>query len=236
MRTMSRFALLSLGVVALDAAVGCMPQHVEAYVPKRRELPAETTEATPGPTNPGSLWRPGQPGGTLFADLRAFREHDIVVVRVEEVADARRQSDTDLTRSSRSGLGLGAVPLIGPLAGQMGDASVDITAEASGDTALRAEGRTGRSERLIATVPVIVRKVLPNGNLFIEGHRVVLVNAEEQHLYVSGIIRPIDIDEQNSVKSSMIAEAEIEFVGKGVVTDNQQQGVVQRFLPWIWPF
>ncbi|MFZ4532964.1 MAG: flagellar basal body L-ring protein FlgH, partial [Alsobacter sp.] len=60
-------------------------------------------------------------------------------------------------------------------------------------------------------MPAIVRKILPNGNLFIEDHRVVLVNAEEQHFYISGVVRPIDIDQYNSVKSAMIADAEIEF-------------------------
>jgi flagellar L-ring protein precursor FlgH len=82
----------------------------------------------------------------------------------------------------------------------------------------------------------MVTKVLPNGNLFIEGHRVILVNAEEQHFYISGVVRPIDIDQENSVKSAMVADAEIEFVGRGVLTDNQRQGWLSRFLSWVWPF
>ena len=94
----------------------------------------------------------------------------------------------------------------------------------------------GRTERLVATVPAVVKKVLPNGNLFIEGHRVVLVNSEEQHFYVSGVIRPIDIDGDNSVKSSLVADAEIEFTGRGVMTENQQKGWMQKYLGWIWPF
>jgi flagellar L-ring protein FlgH len=85
-------------------------------------------------------------------------------------------------------------------------------------------------------VPALVRKVLPNGNLFVEGHRVVLVNNEEQHFYISGVVRPIDIDQENSVKSSMIADAEIEFVGSGDLTDNQKQGWLSRYFGWIWPW
>ena len=64
----------------------------------------------------------------------------------------------------------------------------------------------------------------------------ILVNAEEQHFYISGVVRPIDIDQENSVKSSMVADAEIEFVGRGVLTDNQRQGWFSRYLGWIWPF
>jgi flagellar L-ring protein FlgH len=77
---------------------------------------------------------------------------------------------------------------------------------------------------------------LPNGNLFVEGHRVVLVNNEEHHFYISGVVRPIDIDQENSVKSSMIADAEIEFTGRGVLSDNQQQGWLSRYFGWMWPF
>ena len=54
--------------------------------------------------------------------------------------------------------------------------------------------------------------------------------------YISGVVRPIDIDQENSVKSSMVADAEIEFVGRGVLTDNQKQGWLSRFLGWVWPF
>ena len=104
------------------------------------------------------------------------------------------------------------------------------------DTSFLANGSTARTERLTATVPATVRKVLPNGNLFIEGHRAVLVNSEEQHFYISGVVRPIDIDQDNSVKSSMVAEAEIEFTGQGVLSDNQKQGFLQKLLGWIWPF
>jgi len=65
---------------------------------------------------------------------------------------------------------------------------------------------------------------------------VVLVNAEEQHFYISGVVRPIDIDQENSVKSSVVAEAEVEFTGRGVLTDNQRQGWLGQFFNWIWPF
>ena len=79
-------------------------------------------------------------------------------------------------------------------------------------------------------------KVLPNGNLFVEGHRAILVNSEEHHFYISGVVRPIDIDQQNSVKSSVVADAQIEFTGRGDLSDNQKQGWLSRYLGWIWPF
>ena len=112
------------------------------------------------------------------------------------------------------------------------------TAQLSSQTqnSFQGDGSTARTERVTATVPAIVKKVLANGNLFIEGHRVVLVNSEEHHYYISGVVRPIDIDGDNSVKSSMVADAEVEFTGSGGSTDNNHQGFLQKFWNFIWPF
>jgi len=101
---------------------------------------------------------------------------------------------------------------------------------------LQSSGDTARSESLTATVTAVVTKVFSNGNLFVEGHRVILVNEEEHHFYISGVVRPIDIDQDNSVQSYMVAEAQIEFVGRGVLSDNQKPGWLSRALGWMWPF
>jgi len=77
---------------------------------------------------------------------------------------------------------------------------------------------------------------LSNGNLFIEGHRVVLVNDEEHHFYISGVIRPVDIQSDNSVESGVIADAEIEFTGRGVITDKQSPGWLNRTMDYVSPF
>ncbi|MCC7074044.1 MAG: flagellar basal body L-ring protein FlgH [Deltaproteobacteria bacterium] len=224
-----------LGAVALVTLCACGPAHIAEYTPKKRAL-----DASPKPTpeqrvtTPGSLYRDGELAGALFVDARAFRVNDVVVVSVEEVADAERSADTDVERRSNTAIGLQAVPIIGPLVPAA--ATVNATAGATADGTFQGGGSTNRRDRLVATVSTVVREVLANGNLFIEGHRVVLVNNEEHHLYVSGIVRPIDIDQSNSIPSSKIAEAQIEFVGRGVVSDNQTQGVVQRFLGFLWPF
>jgi flagellar L-ring protein precursor FlgH len=221
--------------LAAMVASSCAPAHIDGYTPKQRAYkaaPSSPNDAR-GATS-GSLWRDGQLAAGLFVDARAFRVNDVVIVDVSETADAERSSDTDLERRGSTAVGLAAVPLLGPLL--PGATNVNVTASASTDGAFRGGGSTQRKERLQATVSTVVKQVLDNGNLFIEGHRVILVNSEEHHLYVSGVVRPIDIDQENTVASSRIAEAEIEFVGQGVVTDNQQQGAVPRWLHFIWPF
>ena len=82
----------------------------------------------------------------------------------------------------------------------------------------------------------MVRKVYPNRSMFVEGHRVVLVNNEEHHFYISGVIRPEDIDGTGIVSSSKMADAQIEFVGRGELTSGTNKGWFSRALDFIWPF
>lgn len=223
----------STRLALLLALGGCGVSHIDSYVPKTRnyEVLAQKNVAEPE-NNDGSLWRADGRNANLFSDYRAFREQDLVVVRIEENADARRSADTNISRETEISASLQAflktVAVTTP--------QVDLTAGLKSATGFSGDGRTARTEKLTATVPAVVKKVLPNGNLFIEGHRVVLVNNEEQHFYISGVVRPIDIAQDNSVRSSYVADAEIEFTGRGVLTDNQRPGFFTRLWNFISPF
>jgi flagellar L-ring protein precursor FlgH len=229
----NRIALALLLSLALPPLAGCGAAHVGSYTPKKRDykLP-EPDKAADQAASPGSLWRDGHPSTQLYTDARALRVNDLVVVKVEEIADAQRSANTDLVHQTNvdATLAFLQAAMPAPAKGTSLELKGGLTNNFQGD------GSMARTERLTATVPALVRKVLPNGNLFIEGHRVVLVNNEEQHYYISGVVRPIDIDQENSVKSSMIADAEIEFTGRGQLTDNQRQGWLSKALGWIWPF
>jgi len=220
---------LAAAAAAAQLLAACGTSHISTYVPKKREYESPAAGEASAPASPGSLW-PGRAPTLLFADARALRENDTVVIKIEEIADAKRAVDTDILRSSNMAASAYAT--------QGGNASpiVDFKLQGGMDTAFTGKGATGRTEHYVATVPAVVRKVLPNGNLFVEGHRVVLVNSEEQHFYISGVVRPIDIEQDNSVRSTKVADAEIEFTGRGVLTDNQKQGWLSRYFGWIWPF
>jgi flagellar L-ring protein FlgH len=222
-----------VAVAALALALAaCGPSHIDKYVPKHREYdpPAAADRGDQAPS-PGSLWRDGRSPAMLYTDARALRESDLVVVKIEEVADAKRSADTDMTHGSSTSATAAFLETISDA-----NSGPQMALKGSLEKRFQGLGTTGRTERLTATVPALVRKVLQNGNLFIEGHRVILVNSEEHHFYISGVVRPIDIDQENSVKSSMIADAEIEFTGRGILSDNQRQGWLSRYLGWIWPF
>jgi flagellar L-ring protein precursor FlgH len=220
-------------LAVLVLAHGCGVKHIAKYEPKKRVYEVSDTAATAGPGQAeGSLFHSGGRADMLFTDMRALRVNDLVVVKVEELADSRREADTDLRRSSKLSSDVSAFL---QAAGQP-QTSVGAGLTGSAESSFQGLGATRRSERLVATVPALVRQVLPNGNLFIEGHRVVLVNQEEHHFYISGVVRPIDIDQQNSVKSSLIADAEVEFTAQGNLSDNERQGWLTRFINWVWPF
>jgi flagellar L-ring protein precursor FlgH len=89
---------------------------------------------------------------------------------------------------------------------------------------------------LSAYITAQVIQVLPNGYLVIQGSRQVRVNNEDQMINVQGIIRTEDINANNIILSTYIAEARIELTGQGVVSDKQRPGWLARILDWVWPF
>ena len=97
-------------------------------------------------------------------------------------------------------------------------------------------GQVQRQGTVTATLPVRVVQILPSGDLFVEGTKVVMVGEEEHHIYVSGIVRRVDIADDDSVPSSRIADAEIEYTGRGDISDTQRRGWLSRTLSKLWPF
>ena len=221
-------------LLAAATLSGCAVSHIGDYEPKRRDYrPAADFGDLERKQHNGSLFDSRSAGTYLFTDHRAMRVGDIVTVRVKETADAKRGATTELDRKSDTSLNFDV--FFGLLKAAASAVGGDLLSASSG-TDFRGSGTTSRSEKLEATVPATVLTVLPNGNLFIEGHRVVLVNNEEHHFYLSGVVRPVDIEQDNSVASSLIADAEIEFTGRGVITEKQDPPWLQRGLDFIKPF
>jgi len=236
---LSRSYIITVSATALIACLlgSCAQTHISEYKPKRRtyKSPVSFDEDTERGAN-GSLFRASHAATYLFADHRAMRMGDIVTVRVVEKAAAKRGASTDLLRESDTSVKIGAfLGLLNSLKTSAGLTDDEFLGMGT-RSAYKGAGSSSRSENLEATVPAIVREVLPSGNLFIEGHRVVLVNNEEHHFYISGLVRPVDIKGDNSVFSSLIADAEIEFTGRGVISDRQEPPWLQKGLDAGRPF
>ncbi len=225
----------SVLVITCSMVMGCGVSHIGEYVPKRRAYvsPVDLNAGAEDNVN-GSLFSSRHAATYLFADHRAMRMGDIVTIRIDEQAVAKRGASTDLGRNSSTSVDFDV--LFGALKTLSKSSGSGSLLDAALKTDFSGQGSTSRSDRLEATVPAVVMQVMPNGNLFVEGHRVVLVNEEEHHFYISGVVRPVDIKQDNSVTSSLIADAEIEFTGRGAISEKQKAPWLHRGLDHARPF
>ena len=233
---MKRATTLLLLALAFVGA-GCEPSHIMAYTPKQRDYKTgKYAQRDPSlqPTR-GSLFSDAV--GGFLEDTRAVRVGDIVLIKIDEAADASGNSTTQLQRESNADLGVSNVlGLVGALktAAPMFDPTHILSWMSNADFA--GQGNTSRKGELRGLVAVRVAREMPNGDLFLEGTKVILINYEEYHLYISGLVRRADIAEDNTVPSSRIADAEIEFTGRGDIDDQQRKGIVGRALDKANPF
>jgi len=234
---MSRLALQICAVLFCLLASGCVA-HIQPYKPKRRTYNLPVPHAAyDGARATGSLFDPSGPGIRLTTDARAQAVNDLVVIVIDENATAQRDMNSESSRQSESSANLERfLGLIAKLQKEYKDFDGLNALKLTHESSFKGQGKTSRSDRLQATVPAMVRQVLPNGNLFVEGHRVVLVNREEHHFYISGVIRPEDIDGTGQVRSSRMADAQIEFTGRGDMTSGASKGWFSRMLDYVWPF
>ncbi len=225
----TRAALLAAAVLA----AGCA-NHIAPYRAKHRKLELGEFGARSRPAN-GSLYAEGAPG--LFEDHSASRIGDILVVRIDEKDGASRQADTKLDKTDATSYGVpAAVGLVSALAAKFPGVDPAKLFATTTDQKFTGAGQTKREGNVSAILPVRVVQILPSGDLFIEGTKVVMVGAEQQHIYVSGIVRRVDIAEDDSVPSSRIADAEIEYTGSGDISDTQRRGWLSRTVSKLWPF
>lgn len=220
----------SIAVAVALLGAGCAP-HIAPYQPKHRDL--DTGEFTASRSaSAGSLFR-GNAG--WMEDDRAGRLGDLLIIQIDEADSASRVATTKLDSSNQSSVGFsgGIVAALQKALPQVDLAKLGGLDQSSN---FAGAGNIQRQGRLNATLPVRVRKVLPNDDLFVEGTKVVMVGTEEHHLYISGIVRVADIRADGSVLSSRVADAEIEYGGRGDVSDRQRPGWLTRLLTKIWPF
>jgi flagellar L-ring protein FlgH len=225
-------AVAALAALAFGA-LGCAT-HIAPYRAKHRKFNAGEYAERSRPTG-GSLYAEGTPG--LAEDHNASRVGDILVVKIDERDVASHQADTTLNKTDATTYGLpAALGFMAALKSKYPDVDPAKLFSSTTDQKFTGNGAVKREGTVTATLPVRVAQVLPSGDLFVEGTKVVMVGAEEKHIYVSGIVRRVDIAEDDSVPSSRIAEAEIEYTGRGDVSDTQRRGWLARTLSKLWPF
>ncbi|HXG51811.1 MAG TPA: flagellar basal body L-ring protein FlgH [candidate division Zixibacteria bacterium] len=230
-------------LVLVFSLLGCAPALQKRFFPRptapemAREVDrlsqTEVAAQAQQSVSPGSLW-PEDDRVFFYADKKALRVGDIVTIRIVESAEASNTADTDLSRSSSANASLSA------FFGRKKFLNLFKLGEdlltASSENSHQGSGSTTRSGQLVATMTAVVRDVLPNGNLVVEGTREVLVNHEQQFITLTGIVRPQDISRDNTVLSTQVADANISIGGLGVVADKQRSGWGTWIFDFIWPF
>jgi flagellar L-ring protein precursor FlgH len=206
------------------------PTAQPGYKPVQMPMPAPQ----PAVYNPNSLWRNGS--RAFFKDQRAMQVGDIMTVKVKITDKAAIENGTKRSRDSKEDSGvtdfIGSKLLTGDAAKLMPGKILSTDSTSSTDN----KGSVNRQEALLTNVAAVVTQVLPNGNLVVEGKQEVRVNFEIRELIVAGIVRPEDIESDNTIDSTKIAQARIAYGGRGQITDVQQPRYGQQVMDILLPF
>ncbi|GIX50644.1 MAG: flagellar L-ring protein [Limisphaera sp.] len=202
----------------------------------RSLLPAALALALAAPALPAqSLWK-DERSRSMFADKRALAVGDVLTVLVQESTTTAKDNKTSTARESSMDAGLSAF-FYSPNASSLLTKRGELPAlKWNSKNQFTGGGSVANSEQITARAAVQVIEVLPNGNLIIEGRRETVVGRELQTMVLRGIVRPEDVLPNNTVYSYNIADAKIEIVGKGTLTDTQRKGWLSRLWDKVNPF
>ena len=188
------------------------------------------------PTLPPNLEAPPKRDGSIYQagyDVPLYQDHianrvgDIITVRLEEQTQGQKKAKT---KTNKTTSGTYTIPDIyhGDIQSHIGSYNTDNQFNGGGDM--------NQQNRLNGTVSVTVMRVLANGNLFIQGESWLTINQGREYVRLAGIIRPEDIDSNNSVSSQRIAGARIAYSGGGQVGNNSRGGFITQLLLKFFPY
>ena len=178
--------------------------------------------AAPGPASRAdSLWTAnGGDHPSMFADHKASRTGDIVTVVVQEAAAASSTQNKESTRTSTVNDAVTQFLFMNALTHNGQAPSVQL----NGKSDYTGGGQVTNSNSVSSRAAVLVTDVLPNGNFVIEGVREVTFSGETQYIVLHGLIRPDDIASDDTIQSTSVADARVEVVNKGAISDAQELG------------
>ncbi len=233
--TLPRPALALAAVLALG---GCsdVPTRDPAFAAVR-----PVAAPPPAPTG-GAIYRPGF-NLVLFEDTRARQVGDILTIELVESTDAKKSADTSLDKTTDVNVTnptlLGTTPRFDlpgglPLASRR---NLDLSASLDSTSSFKGESESTQSNSLKGRISVTVAEVLPNGNLVVRGEKIITLNQGNEHVRISGIVRPVDIAPDNTIPSTRVADARIIYAGEGAPAEVNAIGWLARFfVSALFPF
>ncbi|KJV36335.1 flagellar basal body L-ring protein FlgH [Luteibacter yeojuensis] len=222
------FARLILAALPIASLAGCAivpPTPKPMYSATLPVAPVAPAQAT------GSIYA-DQQNMELFADPRAHRVGDILTITLVESTQASKKAAT--ATNKKNGNSITAPSILGhglKIGGRTADSSLASNNSFAGD------GSSTQSNQLNGEITVTVAQRLSNGAMIVQGEKWLTINQGEELVRISGIVRPQDIGNDNVVLSSRVADAKIEYVGKGTLADSNTRGWLSRFFDSKWmPF
>jgi flagellar L-ring protein FlgH len=179
--------------------------------------------------NAGAIY---QPGGVrpLFEDRRARNVGDTLVINISERTQAAKKSASSADRSQEVSLGVPTLTGL-PFKGVAG-----ASLSATGDNAFTGKGASSADNNFTGTITVTVIEVLPNGNMLVSGEKQVAINQGNEFIRFSGVVNPIQVTGSNTVQSTQVADARIEYRASGYIDEAQVMGWLGRFFLSFLPF
>ena len=169
-------------------------------------------------------------GISLFEDPKPYRVGDILTILLEESTSASKTAATSTKKDDDISIDIPTIFGTSPThkGNQLWDLSMAPTREFDG------EGDSSQSNSLSGEITVTVVDVLQNGNLVVQGEKWFTLNQGKEYIRVAGVIRPQDVQSDNTITSSKLADAQIAYSGEGFVADSNAQGLFSRFLSSEW--
>jgi len=178
-----------------------------------------------------SLWHPDT-SRSMFADKRATSTGDIITIIVSEASTASKNNST--VTEKKSGLSAAISSFIYP--GILAHGGQMPAMNYNSDLTHNGSGAISDSEAVVAKIAVRIVDVLPNGNFVVEGKREPVFSGEHQTIVLHGVVRSDDVASDDTVQSYNVADATIQIIGKGTVTDSQNKGWFTRVWDKLNPF
>lgn len=196
-----------------------MAPRVEDY---SATYPEEVPQAT---ASNGSIYQTNH-DVALFENPVAHRVGDIVTIRLVESTAASKSSSTNTKKST--GVDIGVSSLLGQAVTLRGNNALSAGIDNSSD--FSGEGNSQQSNKLAGDITVTIAKRYSNGNLLVRGQKWITINQGREFVRIQGMIRAIDVQPDNSVESTKVADATISYGGQGALADANAKGWLSRFF------
>jgi len=222
------FIKAMIAAIVFQTVTGCatVPQELSEFEPIVRPV------APPKPTyNNGSLYQ--ERNISLFEDAKPYRIGDILTVVLNESTSASKKAAT--ATKKEDSYSTTAPTIFGGTPTYKGVPIFNMATDT--DREFKGEGDSSQSNSLTGEITVTVVDILPNGNLVVQGEKWFTLNQGKEYIRVAGVIRPSDVQEDNSVASTKLADAQIAYSGEGFVAESNATGWFSQMLnsKW-WPF